>query len=265
MLYFFAFDSAMVQISVVIISFNESLQIGRCLDSVKDLADEIIVVDSFSTDDTVQIAQSKGALIFQNPFEGHIQQKNYALTKARFDYILSLDADEALDENLKNSILFVKSNWNRDAYYCNRFNNYCGYWVKYCGWYPDRKLRLFNKKKGHWTGTNPHDRYELFEGFKNTEVLNGNILHFSYSSVSQHIKQMKYFAKIASNEMYSRHKKHAWFHMIFNPILHFIKSYILKRGFLDGWRGLQICSISSYGTFLKYFLLLKRNLSSNES
>lgn len=254
----------MIKLSVVVITYNETLQIGRCLDSVKDVADELIVVDSFSTDDTVQIAESKGALVFQHPFEGHIQQKNYALTKARFDFILSLDADEALDENLKKSILMIKSNWTRDAYYCNRFNNYCGYWVKYCGWYPDRKLRVFNRTKGQWTGMNPHDRYELFEGSNDIEVLNGNILHYSYSNVAQHIQQMKYFAKIAAKELYANQKKYAWFHMLANPLIHFIKSYILKRGFLDGWRGIQICSISSYGTFLKYYLLLKRNLSSHD-
>lgn len=205
MLYFFVFNSAMIQISVVVISFNESLQIGRCLDSVKELADEIIVVDSYSTDDTVQIAQSKGAVVFQHPLKAIFNKKLCTYESSFWFYFITW-CGWSPGWKFKEIYLLVKSNWNRDGYYCNRFNNYCGYWVKYCGWYPDRKMRLFNRTKGQWTGMNPHDRYELIEGSNDTEVLHGNILHYSYSSVAQHIKQMKYFSKIACTEMYSSHK-----------------------------------------------------------
>ena len=142
----------MTQLSVVIITFNEERNISRCLDSVKDIADDVVVVDSFSVDKTEQICKEKGARFISHTFDGHIQQKNWAITQAKFPHILSLDADEALSDELKKSILEVKKNWKHDGYSMNRLTNYCGQWIYHCGWYPDRKLRLFNSKKGNWGG-----------------------------------------------------------------------------------------------------------------
>lgn len=255
----------MISLTVVVITYNEEHNIGRCLDSVMGLADEIVVVDSFSTDQTIRLAKERGAKVFQNTFEGHIQQKNYALSKASHDYVLSLDADEALHENLKAEIISCKSNFNCDGYYLHRLTNYCGHWVRHCGWYPDNKLRLFDKRKGHWAGMNPHDKFTLFEGDRNTRILNGDILHYSYYTVDEHIKQMHYFSTIAAGEMFRQGKKPYGIQLIINPALHFFKSYLIKLGFLDGWRGLQICSISSYGTFLKYYRLLLLINKSQES
>src|SRR6476620_7997347 len=158
----------MIKLSVVIITFNEERNIGRCLKSVKEVADEIVVLDSFSKDKTREICESHGARFIQHAFDGHIQQKNRAITFAAYPHILSLDADEALDETLIDSIKKIKQNFTKDGYYLNRLTNYCGHWVRHCGWYPDRKLRLADSRKGHWTGVNPHDKYELFEGDKNT-------------------------------------------------------------------------------------------------
>jgi glycosyltransferase involved in cell wall biosynthesis len=130
----------MQKISVVIITYNEEKDIGRCLDAVKDVADDIVVVDSFSTDRTEEICKEKGARFVQHKFEGHIQQKNWAITQARYPHVLSLDADEVVSERLQKEILKVKENWQADGYYFNRMTNYCGKWIKHCGWYPDRKI-----------------------------------------------------------------------------------------------------------------------------
>src|SRR6187551_311049 len=133
-----------IQLSVVIITFNEERNIARCLDSVREIADDVVVVDSFSTDKTEAICREKGARFVQHKFEGHIEQKNYAVTQAKFPYILSLDADEAPDEKLIASIKKVKADWIADGYSMNRLTNYCGKWIHHCGWYPDVKLRLWD-------------------------------------------------------------------------------------------------------------------------
>ena len=151
----------MTPISVVIITFNEEKNIGRCLESVKNIADEIVVLDSFSTDKTEEICLQHGASFFQHPFDGHIEQKNRAITYATYPHILSLDADEVLSPELEQSIKAVKENWQADGYYFNRLTNYCGKWIRHCGWYPDRKLRLWDSRKGKWGGVNPHDKYML--------------------------------------------------------------------------------------------------------
>ena len=141
----------MIQLSAVIITFNEERNIGRCIDSLQGIADDIVVVDSFSSDKTKEICLSKNVRFVEHAFDGHIEQKNWAITQAKHPHILSLDADEALDEVLKKSILEVKQNFTQDAYQMNRITNYCGQWIKHCGWYPDTKLRLWDSSKGYWT------------------------------------------------------------------------------------------------------------------
>jgi glycosyltransferase involved in cell wall biosynthesis len=242
----------MPQISVVIIAFNEEKNIGRCLDSVKDIADEIVVLDSGSTDKTKEICKSYGANVYEHKFDGHIEQKNRAITYAKYPHILSLDSDEALDETLKKSILEVKKNWSKDGYYMNRLTNYCGHWVKHCNWYPDKKLRLFDSRIGKWTGTNPHDKYEMNDGDKSTGHLNGDILHYSYYSVEDHYKQVDYFTNIASKAFFEKGKRSNFFKLTVNPVAKFIDHYILHLGFLDGKAGYSISKISAYATYLKY-------------
>ena len=163
-----------VSLSVVIITFNEERNIGRCLESVMGLAEEIIVVDSFSTDNTREICEQYGVRFLENEFHGHIEQKNWAKEQAKFDYILSLDADEALDQELYREIMEVKQNWQGDAYKMNRLTNYCGKWIHHSGWYPDTKLRLFDRKKGDWGGNNPHDKF-IMESDSNILYLKGDI------------------------------------------------------------------------------------------
>lgn len=245
----------MIRLSVVIITFNEEHNIGRCLDSVKDIADEIVVVDSFSSDATEAICKAHGAKVIRHQFEGHIEQKNYALTHASYPYVLSLDADEAVSDRLKESLRQVKKEWKYDGYMINRLTNYCGAWIRHCGWYPDRKLRLFDKRKGHWTGVNPHDRFELFDRNAPIGYLEGDILHYSYYSISGHVKQVDYFTDISAKMLFDQGKKASILHILFSPFLRFLRDYVLKAGFLDGYYGFVICTISAHAVFLKYVKL----------
>ncbi|MDI1356282.1 MAG: glycosyltransferase family 2 protein [bacterium] len=242
----------MIKLSVVIITFNEEKNIERCLLSVKEVADEIVVLDSFSKDATQAICEKYGAKFFAHKFDGHIEQKNRAITYATFPHILSLDADEALDATLIASIKAVKNNFEKDGYYMNRLTNYCGHWVRHCGWYPDKKLRLADSRKGQWTGTNPHDKYELLEGDGNTGHLKGDLLHYSYYSVEDHYKQVEYFTNIASKAYFEKGKKAKSYKLVINPISKFISHYLVNLGFLDGKAGFLISKISAYATWLKY-------------
>lgn len=241
----------MPKISVVIITKNEEKNIGRCIDSVKDIADEILVVDSFSTDKTEEICKSKGARFVQHAFEGHIEQKNYATSLTEYPHVLALDADEALDDALKKSIAEVKQNWKYDGYEMNRLTNYCGTWIKHCGWYPDRKLRLFDKTKGKWGGINPHDKFELQPGCT-INRLKGDILHYSYYTIDDHYKQIEYFTTINAKASFDRGKHAPIWKLYLAPVIKFVKDYVVKLGFLDGQAGWQISRLSAWATYVKY-------------
>lgn len=248
--------------SVVIITFNEEKNIERCLLSVKEVADEIVVLDSFSKDRTEEICKKYGVKFFQHAFDGHIQQKNRAITYASNSHVLSLDADEALNEELLRSVQAVKKNFVKQGYYMNRLTNYCGHWVRHCGWYPDAKLRLWDRSKGEWRGINPHDKYEMFEGDGVTGHLKGDILHYSYFTVNDHYKQVEHFTNIAAKAYFEKGKKAPFYKLLVNPVAKFIDHYLLHLGFLDGKAGFQISRISAYATFLKYKKLKQLSHSS---
>ncbi len=241
----------MPKLSVVVITYNEEKNIGRCLESVKDIADDIIIVDSYSTDGTEEIVKEFNARFIQHPFEGHIQQKNWAISQAKFSHILSLDADEALSDELIKSILEVKQNWKFDGYYFNRMTNYCGKWIKYNSWYPSKKLRLWDSRKGRWGGINPHDVFILDKG-STKKYLKGDILHYSYYSISEHIKQIDKFSEIVANSYFLQGFYVNVFQILVHPTWRFIRDYIIKFGFLDGFYGFVVCLNSAHETFLKY-------------
>lgn len=238
-------------LSAVIITFNEERNIGRCLDSLVGVADEIVVVDSFSTDRTEEICRAKGARFVQHPFNGHIEQKNYALTQAGFDHVLSLDADEALSDTLRQSILAAKTDWSADGYAMNRLTNYCGQWIYHSGWYPDRKLRLFDRRLARWGGQNPHDKIEMSAGARQIR-LKGDLLHYSYYTVEEHYARARKYADIAARAMYARGRRARWWHLILSPAFKWFRNYVLKTGFLDGRAGWTICRISALETKWKY-------------
>ncbi|MBN2613885.1 MAG: glycosyltransferase family 2 protein [Bacteroidales bacterium] len=250
-----------VSISAVIITYNEEKNIGRCLESLKTVADDIVVVDSFSTDNTGDICRKYGARFITHAFAGHIEQKNYAVTQSKFPFVLSLDADEMLSEELAGSIIKVKENWKADGYTFNRLNNYCGKWVRHCGWYPDKKLRLWDSRKGKWTGVNPHDRFEMEPG-SGINHLKGDLLHFSYNSISQHVDQMNRFSEIAAGEYHKKGRKIPTCITLIRMMVIFIKKYFIKLGFLDGYYGIVISIMSAYSVFLKDIKLKELNKKS---
>ena len=245
-----------MKLSAAIITFNEERNIRRCLESLRGIADEVVVVDSFSTDKTADICQEFGVVFIRNPFGGHIQQKNFALDKTSHELILSLDADEALDETLKQQILEVKQNPNHNGYRMNRLTNYCGHWVKHCGWYPDTKLRLVKRGKASWMGVNPHDRLDLTDQ-DSSGFLDGDILHYSYYTREDHLRQIEYFGDIASQELFQRGVKTNGIIIVSKVFAQFIKSYFLKLGFLDGATGFTISRLSAYATWRKYTKLIE--------
>ena len=244
-----------VQISALVITYNEENNIERCLNSLDGIADEIVVIDSFSTDRTAQICKDREVDFVQHRFEGHIEQKNYALSRANNVHVLSLDADEALSEVLKQSILTTKRNWQDDGYAVNRLTDYCGKWIRHCGWYPDRKIRLWDRRKGRWGGVNPHDHVIMGKGSR-VGRLRGDLLHYSYPSIQHHVAQIDKFSDIAARAAYQRGRRaNILLDICLNPMLTFFKKYFLKLGFLDGYEGFVISISTAYGKFLKYIKL----------
>lgn len=250
-----------IKLSVVIITFNEERNIARCLESVKMVADEIIVIDSFSTDRTEEICKSYNVRFIQNEFKGHIEQKNFALEHSTFSHVLSLDADEALSPELEKNILELKNNWIYDAYELNRLTNYCGTWIRHGSWYPDRKFRLILKGKGKWLGENPHDAY-VPDASSTKGRMKGDLLHYSYYNTEGHINQVNKFTSIGAQSAYQAGRRANTVMLLYKPLYKFVRDYFLKMGFLDGYSGFIIARISAHATFLKYVKLLE--LQKNE-
>ncbi len=242
-------------LSVVIITLNEERNIGRCLGSVQHIADEVIVVDSLSKDRTAEIARSMGAKLVEQPFLGHIEQKNFAIEQASHNLVLSLDADEALDDNLVKNVQDIKEKLVEDGYVMNRLTNYCGKWIRHCGWYPDRKIRLFKKDAGSWKGTNPHDLFTLNEG-KTKGRLSGDILHYSFYTIAEHDRQIEKFTDIAAKAKYDEGARSSLLKLMVKPTAKFVKAFIIKAGFLDGYYGWVISTKSAYASYLRYKKLL---------
>jgi glycosyltransferase involved in cell wall biosynthesis len=243
------------KISAVIIAYNEEDNIGRCLESLKQTADEVVVVDSFSSDRTAEICKSRGVEFIQHHFAGHIEQKNFALTCAANDVVLSLDADEALSDELIESIQSARRNWCADGYSMNRLTRYCGRWIRHCGWYPDKKIRLWNRRKGHWGGVNPHDHVVMDQGSR-IGHLNGDLLHYSYPTIRDHVSQINRFSDIAAAAAFADGRRsNLILDVCLNPTLTFFKKYVLKLGILDGYEGFVISTSTAYGKFLKYIKL----------
>jgi glycosyltransferase involved in cell wall biosynthesis len=241
-----------IAISVVIITFNEERNIRRCLDSVAGIADELVVVDSFSTDLTAQICGEFENLRFiQHAFTGHIEQKNFALDQAKNSFVLSLDADEALSAELQKSILQVKNNSSADAYQFNRLSNYCGTWIRHGSWYPDVKLRLFDRHKVRWQGINPHDKAELIIP-GTVSHLKGDLLHYTYYTVDEHTRKLDYFSTLAAEAYFRKGKRAGIFQLLVNPSFAFFRDYVLRMGFLDGYSGWLIARLTAFYTLQKY-------------
>lgn len=242
----------MPKLSAVIITLNEEKNISRCIDSLKGVADEIIVVDSGSDDGTENICLEKGIKFFFHEWQGYIEQKNHANSLAEHPYILSIDADEALSDELKESILKIKNNMEADGYDMNRLTNYCGRWIRHGGWYPDRKLRLFHRDKFEWGGERIHEHMIRKQDKTKIQHLKGDLLHYSYYSISEHITQANHFTNMTAKLAVEKGKNASMLKIFFSPMVKFMKDYFIKLGFLDGYYGYIVCRISAQATFMKY-------------
>jgi len=213
----------MLKLSGVIITYNEERNIERCLESLVGVVDEIVVVDSFSNDNTKAICKKYKVQFIEQEFLGYVEQKNFALQHASFNHIVSLDGDEALSDTLQQSIKAVKTNWTKDGYYCNRYNNFCGQWIKYSDWYPNRKLRVFDKRNAKWKGINPHDNVVLNDSKQTAGFLEGDI----FIGPTVHIKR--------------------WIRkqIIFPQLLQRLTTRIIKQHLFGNYSG------TLYGPFLK--------------
>lgn len=237
-------------ISACIISFNEEKKLEDCLRSLQGVVDEIVIVDSLSRDKTLEIARRYTDRIFEQAFLGHIEQKNLAVSRARHDWVLSLDCDERLSPRLQEEILTHKASLNKhDAYSMPRRTFYIYRWLNHC-WYPDRKIRLFNRQKAVWGGVNPHDHIEV-QGH-NIKALRGDIEHYSFDSVADHIATLQKFTDIGASEIIKRGKPVT----IMSPLTHaswtFFRLYVLRWGFLDGFAGFLAAVLSFMHVFVKY-------------
>ncbi len=244
-----------IRLSVAIITYNEERNMERCLRSVQPVADEIVVVDSFSTDRTKEVCLTAGVRFIEHAFAGYVEQKNFALDQVSYDYVLSLDADEALSEELQRSIIEIKKDCRFDAYRFNRLTNYCGQWIRHCGWYPDTKTRLWKRSAGRWSGENIHESVHL-----SSEAMvgqrRGNILHYSYYSIEDHVTQINKFSSISAREYEKKGKSlNPLFHLTVYPFFTFLSRYIFRLGFLDGPMGFVVCKNTAYFKYLKYVKL----------
>ncbi|MDQ1297359.1 MAG: hypothetical protein QG611_1341 [Bacteroidota bacterium] len=248
----------MPKISAVIITLNEEKFIEQCLRSLAGVADEIIVVDSFSTDSTEKICKGFNVKFHRHAFTGFMDQKNYAVTLALNNWVLSLDADEALSDELQKSILAEKDELKLDGYYFNRLNNFCGQWIRHSAWYPDRQLRLFNREKGMWGPINVHETFNMLPG-STTGRLKGDILHRAHESAAELTGKINSYSGIAAEEYFKAEKKVS----LFSPVLHFIWRFVVTfffhLGFLDGKNGLVVCYLGALSSYLKYSKLRKLN------
>jgi glycosyltransferase involved in cell wall biosynthesis len=248
-----------VKISVVIVTLNEEKNITRCLKSVERIADEILVIDSFSTDRTEEICKAFGVRFIQRAFTGFVEHKGWAAKQATHNHLLCLDGDEALSEELQESILKVKSNWTHAGYSFNRISNYCGKWIRRCGWYPDIKLRLWDRRQGYIGGVNPHEQIILNSGAK-CRHLQGDLFHYAFDSISQHLLLANKYSDVKANGMFAHQKKAGWLNLLLNPLLKFMRDYFLKLGLLDGFYGFTICIIGAHANFLKYAKLRQMHM-----
>lgn len=238
-------------LSVVIITFNEEKNIKRCIESVALVADEIIVIDSFSDDRTVEIALALGAKVKQSPFNGYINQKNKAINEASNDYVLLLDADEFLSDELADSILKEKENFICKAYSMKRCNIFRGSYIRHGLWYPDRKLRLFDKRFGHCGGLNPHDMIIMEEKIE-VKLLNGDLFHHTFETIEAYRKRNNQVSTVIAQSLFDAGIKRSRHKIVFNPLWSFINGYFLRLGFLEGYNGLIIATLSAQQCFLKY-------------
>ena len=247
-------------ISACITCCDEEKNIRRCLESLR-WADEIVVVDSFSKDRTLEICREYVDRIYQHKWLGYIGQKNLIKDLANGPWILFVDADEEVSPELRRQILEeFESGRNRDfdGYEFPRMVYYLGRWIRHGEWYPDVKMRLFRKSKGICGGHEPHDRTYVHGAVKRFP---GHLYHYTYDSIWDQVRTLNEFSTITARGMFESRQSFLWMDLLLRPMFRFIRGYLLKRGILDGWRGLIIAFCTSFGVFLKYAKLYEMYLA----
>ncbi len=239
----------MVKISATIVTLNEERNIARAIESLR-CCEEILVVDSGSTDRTVVLAKQRGARVMKHAWQGYARQKNWAAEQAANDWVLSVDADEALGEELEAEILTLKSaGFGFDGYSMPRLAQYLGKWIRHSGWYPDRKVRLYDRRKARWTGEYVHETVRV-DG--QVGELQANLLHFTCDSLSAHLRTLDGYTTLAAQELIAQGRSRPAYRLAVDPAWTFVRSYLWQRGFLDGYEGFTIAYMAALYTFLKY-------------
>lgn len=236
-------------LSVVIITKNEEDIIGQCLEAVSELSDDIIIIDSGSTDTTEAICLSKGARFFSHEWKGYSGNKNYGIDQARHDWVLSIDADEILNSELITAIHKTLEAPVADAYNISFKNVFLGKELNYGSWQRESHVRLFRKKNIRWEGE-IHEKLTLGEA--KIDSIYGHIQHYSIRTLEQYINKKNIYTTLAAEEMYNRGKKSGFIKIFLSPVFHFFRDYIIKLGFLDGFQGFVLATESAHYVYLKY-------------
>ena len=238
----------MIKISVLIITLNEEINIRRCLDSVK-WADEIIVIDSESSDQTVKIAKKYTKKIFVRKWEGFAATKNFGIQQTNGEWLLCMDADEELTAEAAEEIRKVISSPEADGYYIPRKANFLGRWIYHSGWYPGYVLRLIRKKYAHFQETQVHEclnRPEKIARLKNP------LLHYTDPNVKHYFTKLNNYTSLAAEDLFNRGEQIRFVDLVIRPLYIYIKMYMLKAGFLDGFHGFVLAVFSGFYVFVKY-------------
>jgi glycosyltransferase involved in cell wall biosynthesis len=237
----------LAKISLVVITYNEEDNIGRCLESASGVG-EIIVVDSFSGDDTVRIAERYGASVFQREFMSNADQKNWAISKAVHDWILILDADESLTAGLREEIAAKVMDDDHDGYWLYRSSEFLGHRIRFCGWRRDKVLRLFRRGTGRYRERTVHEKLKL-EG--RAGRLMEKLRHRPYRDLDDYLDRMRRYSRRGAEELHRKGRR--WMPgLLLRPPARFLRMYLLQLGFLDGLHGFMLCVLASVGVFVKY-------------
>lgn len=254
-----------IPISAAIITLNEENNLADCLSSLS-WADEIVIVDSLSTDRTVEIAEKFGATVISQKFLGHVKQKQLAVDSCQYDWVICLDADERVSKELSENIqlLFSKTAETDLAhgYTMSRCSFHLGRWIRHGGWYPDRNIRLFNRKYGKWGGVDPHDKIEISRG--EAGHLKGDLLHYVFKDLAHNIATNNFYSGISADIFYREGKKPSMTKLFLKPFGKFLETYIIKRGFLDGLPGFIISVGAAYSMFLKFAKLWEHHIREDQ-
>ena len=246
------------KLSAVIITLNEERNIGRCIKALLPIADEIIILDAYSKDKTVEISEKLGAKVVQREWKGYSDSKNFLNTLASADFIFSVDADEVVDEELKNAILIEKNQGFSGIYAVNRLTNYMGSWIRNSGWYPDVKVRIFPKEGSKWEGAFVHETLSVPENSEVTK-LKGHMEHYSYYSFEDHRARADKYSILTAKKHFQAGKNASFLKPYLSAIGRFFGMYIVKKGILDGKMGFHIARISALSNIVKYKELRKLN------